>query len=149
MIKYALKCAEDHGFESWFKSSDAFDALAAAQMLSCPICGNSDISKAVMTPRVVTARTEAPATGTGETTQSLLTHPSDEVQEAMARLRAAVEANSDYVGANFTSEARAIHDGEAPRRSIYGEANPDEARKLLEDGVPVLPLPFLPNRKLT
>ena len=62
-------------------------------------------------------------------------------------MRRQVEANSEYVGVNFVTEARAIHDGEAPERAIYGEARPEEARKLMEDGIPVAPLPFLPRRK--
>ncbi|MGC8203645.1 DUF1178 family protein [Aliiroseovarius sp. PTFE2010] len=151
MIKYALKCSEDHGFESWFKSSDAFDALDASGLLSCPICGSPEVTKAIMAPRLTKAAGADPAQAETEppAAQSLLTSPSDEVQTAMQRLKAAVEKNSDYVGQAFTSEARAIHEGDAPQRSIYGEAKPEDARKLLEDGVPVLPLPFLPKRKVS
>ena len=67
----------------------------------------------------------------------------------MQRLRTAVENNSDYVGDKFATEARAIHDGDAPERSIYGEAKPEEAKQLIEDGVPVLPLPFMPKGKVS
>ena len=62
-------------------------------------------------------------------------------------MRRQVEDNSEYVGLNFATEARAIHDGDKPNRAIYGEARADEARKLIEDGVPVAPLPFMPRRK--
>ncbi len=65
----------------------------------------------------------------------------------MAALRAKIEASSEYVGLNFAAEARAIHDGDAPERAIYGEAKPDEAKRLIEDGIPVAPLPFIPVRK--
>jgi hypothetical protein len=62
-------------------------------------------------------------------------------------MRRKVEENSEYVGMNFAAEARAIHEGAAPERSIYGETKPDEARALIEDGIPVAPLPFMPARK--
>jgi len=68
-------------------------------------------------------------------------------EKALAKLKAAVEKNSDYVGMNFASEARAMHDGEQPTRSIYGEARPEEAKALIEDGIRVAPLPFMPKRQ--
>ena len=69
-------------------------------------------------------------------------------ETAMAALRAEIEAKSEYVGVNFVAEARAMHDGTTPERSIYGEAKPEEAIKLLQDGVPIAPLPFMPARKV-
>ena len=68
-------------------------------------------------------------------------------EKALAKLRQEVEKNSDYVGMNFASEARAMHDGDMPQRAIYGEAKPEEAKSLIEDGVPVAPLPFTPKAK--
>lgn len=159
MIRYRLKCPEDHGFDSWFKSSDAFESLRAGALLSCPICGDTNITKAIMAPPIhaksekstpVTAANEAqeaedaPVPGA----QTLLTSPSDRVAAAMEHLKREIEANSDYVGGDFAREARAMHDGDMPERAIHGEAEPEEARALLEEGVPVLPLPFLPRRKV-
>lgn len=66
---------------------------------------------------------------------------------ALTKLKAEVEANSDYVGKSFAKEARAMHLGEAPERAIYGEAKIEDAKSLIEDGIPVLPLPFRPTRK--
>lgn len=66
----------------------------------------------------------------------------------MAELRRRIEANSEYVGTNFVQQARLMHDGDAPTRSIHGEAKPNEARQLIEEGVPILPLPFRPVRKV-
>ena len=94
-----------------------------------------------MAPQVSTARKKTAREG------GPLTTPASPAEQALAKLKAHVEANSDYVGMEFASEARAIHEGDAPERSIYGEAKPDEARKLIEDGVPVAPLPFRPGRK--
>lgn len=136
MIQYALKCAEGHTFDSWFQSADAFDRLLRTSMVSCAVCGGTKVEKAVMTPRV----------STGEK-KGQLSKPASPAEQALAELRRKVEENSDYVGADFVREARAMHDGEIPERSIYGEARLDEARKLAEDGVPVAPLPFMPNRK--
>lgn len=142
MIHYSLKCSNDHGFESWFASAGAFDGLQRAGQVTCPVCGSSTVEKALMAPSVRPARKQAepkPA--------QPLAAPKSDLEKAIAELRKQVEKNADYVGLNFAAEARAIHEGEAEARSIYGEARPDEARKLLEDGVPVAPLPFLPQRK--
>ncbi len=137
MIRYTLKCSDDHEFDSWFQSADAFDRLRGAGHVSCAVCGTSEVEKVLMAPAVRPARKAA----------APLTAPATPVEEALAKMRRAIEENSDYVGMNFAAEARAIHEGEAPERSIYGEARADEARKLIEDGVPVAPLPFLPRIK--
>ena len=97
-----------------------------------------------MTPRVRAARDAAAAP---DPTAGALSGPASPAQQALAELRRKVEESSDYVGMNFAAEARAIFDGEAPERSIYGEARTDEARELIDDGIPVAPLPFMPNRK--
>ncbi len=137
MIRYTLKCSDDHEFDSWFQSADAFDRLLGAGHVSCAVCGSSEVEKVLMAPAVRPARkTAAP-----------LHAPTNPAEEALAKMRRAIEENSDYVGMNFAAEARAIHAGEAPERSIYGEARADEAKKLIEDGVPVAPLPFLPRTK--
>ena len=83
----------------------------------------------------------------GDARPMALTEPSSEAEKAVQEFRRKVEANSEYVGENFANEARAIHDGDTPERSIYGEARPEDARKLLEDGVPVMPLPFTAKSK--
>ncbi len=138
MIRYALNCQNDHQFESWFQSAEAFEKLHVAGMVTCAVCGGTDVEKGLMAPRIgkdtdVAARP--------------LSAPASPAEQAVAELRKKIEENAEYVGTDFASEARAIHDGDAPERGIYGEAKPDEARKLIEDGVPVAPLPFTPNRK--
>ncbi|MDU9005922.1 DUF1178 family protein [Sedimentitalea todarodis] len=139
MIQYALKCAEGHSFDSWFQSASAFDKLVQSGMISCAVCGGPDVEKAIMAPSVRNARKDRDARA--------LSAPASPAEQALVELRNKIEKNSDYVGMNFATEARAMHDGDAPERSIYGEAKIDEARKLLEDGIPVAPLPFTPNRK--
>jgi hypothetical protein len=168
MIRYALACPKDHRFDSWFQNADALDRLAAGGHLACPVCGSADVRKVPMAPAVRssdraaappaagTARPgTAPGTGTAPGAgppvpagpRPSLGTPASALEEAFAALRREIEAKSDYVGMNFPAEARAMHLGEVPERPIHGEAAPDEARKLIEDGIPVAPLPFLPRRR--
>ncbi|MEM7074284.1 MAG: DUF1178 family protein [Pseudomonadota bacterium] len=138
MIKFTLQCENGHRFDSWFASSEAYDKLRAAGHATCEICGSSRIEKAMMAPSVKAGRDAEPAPLTGAATDA---------ERAMKAWRKDVEANSEYVGLSFAAQARDMHDGVQPTRAIHGEAKPEDARKLLEDGVPVTPLPFVPNRK--
>ncbi|SEO52838.1 hypothetical protein SAMN04490248_106140 [Salinihabitans flavidus] len=146
MIQYSLKCANDHRFDSWFKSAEAFEKLQSAGMVSCSVCGDSKVEKALMAPAVRSGRDAPPAAPQAEPPRPL-SQPQGPAEQAMAELRKTIETSSDYVGLNFATEARAIHDGTAPERAIYGEARPEDARALIEDGVPVAPLPFRPGRR--
>jgi hypothetical protein len=132
MVRYSLSCADGHAFESWFQSATAYDDLAARGLLSCAECGSPRVGKALMAPSVATR--DDPA------------GPLDPREARLAALRRHIEESSDYVGLSFAAEARAIHEGEKPERPIWGEAKPEEARALLEDGIPVAPLPFIPKR---
>ncbi|WP_380057166.1 DUF1178 family protein [Falsihalocynthiibacter sp. SS001] len=140
MIRFALKCNQDHSFESWFQSGTAFDKVKGAGMVVCPTCGSTDVEKTLMAPRVQTKRkTTVPS--------SAKPRQSEDLDAKIAALKKHVEANSDYVGASFAKEARAMHSGEKPERSIYGEANLKDAASLIEEGVSLAPLPFIPTRK--
>jgi len=90
----------------------------------------------------------APGVAARDEPVPVLSEPRSDAERAIAELRRKVEENSDYVGTSFAKEARAIHAGEVPERSIYGEAKPHEARALMEEGIPLLPLPFRPKRKV-
>ncbi|SHH73680.1 DUF1178 family protein [Cognatishimia maritima] len=151
MIQYALKCPDGHQFDSWFQNAAAFDKLRQAGMVTCAVCGSVDIEKAIMAPRVHPARSAASPAQEPEPVaapkERPLSAPASAAEQALAEIKKHIEANSDYVGKNFAKEARAIHTGDAPERAIYGEANADEAKSLIEDGVPVAPLPFRPGRK--
>jgi hypothetical protein len=137
MIRYALRCDQSHDFDGWFRNSEAFDNLLKAGQVACTHCGSVAVEKALMAPRVAQSR-EAPP----------LSAPRDPREEALEAMRRHIEANSDYVGMSFAAEARAIHEGQAPERAIHGEAGLDEARKLIEDGIPVAPLPFRPRQRV-
>ena len=135
MIKYALRCAEGHGFDSWFQSAEAFDGLAAKGLLSCAVCGGGDVKKALMAPKVP-AKAEAP-----------LSAPASKLEAAIAAMRAKVEKDATWVGRGFAKEVRAQAEGAAPERAVWGQATPQEAKALVEDGMPVAPLPFGPKSK--
>jgi hypothetical protein len=139
MIRYDLKCDRDHDFDGWFASADRFDQQAKSGLVTCPLCGSDKVEKRIMAPAV------RPARKAGE--KPKLKDPRSDLEAAMAEMRRQVEANSDYVGMNFAAEARAMHEGTIDERSIYGEAKPEEARALIEDGIPVAPLPFVPKRQ--
>lgn len=136
MIKYALKCSDGHSFDSWFQSSDAFDKLRDSKMLTCSVCGKSDVEKAIMAPRRLKADDETP-----------LSAPASPAEQYLTDLRQKIEENSDNVGREFAKEARKIHEGEAPARAIHGEASLKEVKALVDDEIPVAPLPFM-NRKV-
>ncbi len=143
MIRYTLKCENEHETESWFQSAAAYDTLEKAGHLSCSVCGTTKVGKSMMAPKVRVSKKDETST------QPVLRNPDAEVERAIAELRTKVEETSDYVGEKFVSEARAMHLGEKPERSIYGEARLDQAKDLIEDGVPLMPIPFRPSKKLT
>lgn len=138
MIRYALRCVDGHGFEAWFASSSAYDEQAARGLIACPVCDTPRVGKAIMAPAVAgTKRSESE-------------EPSPRKMRELFR-RAAREVRShvlnefEDVGSGFAKEARAIHEGQAEDRGIYGRATPAEAVALREDGVMVAPLPPEPK----
>lgn len=149
MIRYALKCDQDHRFESWFQSASAYDTLAAAGHVSCPICGSTEVEKAIMAPRVassgttesvpVTAAQDAPKMPTPQ--DRPLSGPAHPAEQMLKALRNHLEKNSTDVGDRFAAEARAMHVGDKDEAPIHGQASPEDARALIEDGVPILPVP--------
>ena len=147
MIRFALRCDNDHRFESWFRSGPAFDALQAGGQVECPVCASRQIEKAPMAPAVSAGKAEAAAPSPDATGGVLSAGRDSEVARALDRLRRAIEAGTDDVGRQFADEARAIHEGRAPERAIRGEASADETRALLRDGIPVMPLPFRDPQK--
>ncbi|MEM9046869.1 MAG: DUF1178 family protein [Pseudomonadota bacterium] len=131
MIKYRLKCAENHQFDSWFASADAFETQRKRGLVTCAICGSPEVEKAIMAPSVA-VKDDAP-----------LSKPPSQAEAALQALRQKIESESDYVGKEFADEARRIHLGEADARGIWGEANQEEAKALHEEGIPVAPIPFM------
>jgi hypothetical protein len=161
MIRYALTCDKQHAFESWFQSSDAYDKQIKRALLTCPQCGSAKIEKAIMAPRLVrtdvappmpttpaVTPAEAPAAAPTETTPVAMLSPVEkEFRKKLKELRDHLTRNSDNVGERFSEEARKMHYGEIDHRSIYGEASPDQAKALAEEGIPFHPLPVLPDER--
>lgn len=141
MIRYALACAEGHAFESWFASAAGYEAQKAGGLVECPVCGSLEVEKALMAPAL-----GKPALGKAEAAQTLKAPEGAEAAK-IAALRAEIEQNADYVGLRFAEEARRMHAGDIETRAIYGEAKLPEARALLDEGVPITPLPFRPRAR--
>jgi hypothetical protein len=155
MIRYTLRCERDHGFESWFQSSSAYDSQVRRKLVTCPVCNSTKVEKAIMAPQIVSKRgrdnavpTPAPAapaeTTAGESTPLLMAQER-ELRAKLKELRDHIVKNADNVGERFPNEARKMHYGDIEHRPIYGEASADEARALIEEGVEVAPLPVLPD----
>ncbi|MDN3275600.1 DUF1178 family protein [Frankia sp. RB7] len=157
MIRYALHCDRDHEFESWFQSSSAYDSQVKRKLVTCPICGSAKVDKAIMAPRIVgkkgrgsaapppePAATPAPEAAQPEST-SLMMAQEHELRTKLKELRDHIVKNADNVGERFANEARAMHYGDKEHRPIYGEASPDEAKSLIDEGIEVSPLPTLPE----
>ncbi|MEE2566241.1 DUF1178 family protein [Hyphobacterium marinum] len=139
MIRYALQCSRDHGFEAWFRNSATYDEQAEAGLVECPVCGDTDVRKAVMAPNVASPKKRK------ADNQTMM-------MELAGKVRAHIRDKFDYVGDDFAKQARAMHEGEKPHRDIYGETTPEEAEALREEGVPCAPLPPaltpVPEKKL-
>jgi hypothetical protein len=134
MIVFDLKCgAAGHVFEAWFGSSEDYEAQKARGLVSCPLCGDGDIAKAVMAPQVAAKGNQSDAPSPAAMKKMLAD---------MAGLQRRMLENSEHVGDRFPDEARAIHLGEAEARAIHGRASKEDAQSLAEDGIPVAPLPF-------
>jgi hypothetical protein len=152
MIRYSLQCERGHAFESWFQSSSAYDSQVRRKLVTCPACGSAAIEKAIMAPQIVSKRgreSAVPAAATEVTapasTTPLLMAQERELRAKLKELRDHIVKNADNVGERFPNEARKMHYGDIEHRPIYGEASPDEARSLIEEGVEVSPLPVLPD----
>ena len=138
MIRFSLHCDQTHDFEGWFRDNADYDTQSKRGFVECPVCGSKTVSKALM----------APAVSTGRKREKMALAANADQKRVMAELKQLAEKmreNSDYVGDKFAEEARKIHFGETEARGIYGEATPDEARDLIEDGVEFMPIPVFPD----
>jgi hypothetical protein len=164
MIKYSLVCEKQHEFESWFPNSSAYDKQVKRGLVTCPACVSAKVEKAIMAPRLARTDTESAAMRMpavqeapgGEATAApaetktpvaMLSPHEREIRRKLKELREHLTANSDNVGQKFPEEARKMHYGDIEHRSIYGEASPDEAKALAEEGIPFHPLPVLPDER--
>jgi hypothetical protein len=138
LIRFSLICEHEHEFEAWFRSNDDFEIQKKRGFVDCPTCGSGKVQKALM----------APAVSTGRKREKIALAMGEAQKEAMAQLKVLsqkMRENADYVGDKFAEEARKIHFGETDPRGIYGEATPEEAKGLIEDGVEFMPIPVFPD----
>jgi hypothetical protein len=156
MIRYNLRCERGHAFESWFQSSTAYESQEKRRLVSCPSCGSVKVERAIMAPQVVSKKGREDSRGApaaeiasteGAPTEAtpLLMAQELELRAKIKELRDHITKNADNVGERFPNEARKMHYGDIEHRPIYGEASPDEARALIDEGVEVSPLPVLPD----
>jgi len=154
MIRYSLRCERDHTFESWFQSSSAYETQVKRKLVSCPACGSGKVEKAIMAPRIVGKKGREGAAPTppaptpdapAPASTPLMMAQERELRAKLKELRDHIVKNADNVGEQFPNEARKMHYGEIEHRPIYGEASPEEARALIDEGVEVSPLPVLPD----
>jgi hypothetical protein len=159
MIRYALACAKGHAFESWFPNSAAYDKQAKRGLVTCPVCGDSKVEKAIMAPKLSGTRkrgkastpvaaSDAPAANKATTAPVAMMSPQEhELRQKLKELREHLTQNADYVGTKFPEEARKMHYGETDPRSIYGEASLKDAKELHDEGIEFHPLPVLPDER--
>ena len=153
MIRYNLRCERGHAFESWFQNSAAYESQEKRKLVNCPACGSAKVERAIMAPQIVSKKgradaepAPAPATeATAPTSTPLLMAQERELRVKLKELRDHIVKNADNVGERFPNEARKMHYGDIEHRPIYGEASPEEARSLIDEGVEVSPLPVLPD----
>jgi hypothetical protein len=160
MIHYNLRCQKGHAFESWFQSSSAYETQEKRKLVSCPVCGSTDVERAIMAPQIVSRKGRenpaptapeplpapaGPSEVTAPASTPLLMAQERELRAKLKELRDHIVKNADNVGERFPNEARKMHYGDIEHRPIYGEASPDDARALIEEGVEVMPLPTLPE----
>ena len=156
MILYNLVCDKRHEFESWFPDSAAYDKQARRGLVSCPACGSVKVEKAIMAPRLArkdkSTSIAVPVEEAGSAPQAtspvaMISPQEQEFRRKLKELRDHLTANSDNVGKKFPEEARKMHYGETEHRSIYGEATPEDAKELHEEGIEFHPLPTLPDER--
>jgi hypothetical protein len=162
MIRYDLRCEAGHAFDSWFRDSASYDEQARRGLVSCPVCGSTKVDKQIMAPAV--ARTDRdivarPAEGPAPERPApplapapagpvaLISERERAFREMIREFRRVVTEQAENVGPRFAEEARAMHEGLSEFRAIYGEATPDEARALREEGIDAFPLPSLPDER--
>ena len=159
MIHYHLRCEGGHAFESWFQSSSAYESQEKRKLVNCPVCGSAKVERAIMAPQIVSKKGRAAAERTGTepvaaataeaaappASTPLLMAQERELRAKLKELREHIVKNADNVGERFPNEARKMHYGDIEHRPIYGDASPEEARALIEEGVEVTPLPVLPD----
>jgi hypothetical protein len=167
MIRYALVCDRRHEFEIWFKNSADYDKQHKRGLVNCPACGSAKVEKALMapalgrssksiaappsvepeTPAAPDAKTQNDKAQNDKSPVAMMSPQEKELRRKLKELREHLTRNADHVGSRFPEEARKMHYGEIEHRSIYGEASPQDAKELHDEGIEFHPLPVLPDER--
>ncbi len=159
MIRYALVCERKHNFEIWFSDSGDYDKQRKRGLVTCPSCDSSKVEKSIMAPAIsrggrrrsgpIEAPPSAPDSAASPAPEpvAMISPQEQEFRAKLKELREHLTKNADNVGKKFPEEARKMHYGEIEHRSIYGEASPQEAKELNEEGIDFHPLPVLPDER--
>ena len=145
MIVFDVSCSNDHVFEGWFKDTDSFGEQVEAGVVTCPVCGDSDVRKALMAPNVAGTRKGKDDAAAPNAVMAPPDGDAADFIEALHELKKHVEENSDYVGDTFPEEARKIHHGEVEKRNIYGDASNEDVEELREEGIEISQMPWVPR----
>jgi hypothetical protein len=144
MIRYNLRCERGHSFESWFQSSAAYDSQVKRKLVTCAVCGSAKVEKARLAPQIASSNKRGtPASEDSPTSMPAMMAEEREMRAELRELHDHLVKNADNVGGQFPNEARKMHYGDIEHRPIYGEASPEEAKSLIEEGVEVGSLPVL------
>lgn len=135
MIVFDLKCASEHVFEACFASSAAYEEQRATAMIACPLCGDCQVTKAVMASNIAAKGNRA---GRGLSVPAL----PDDLAAKLAAMQGELLKDSAWVGSDFPDRVRAMHLGEEPQAIVHGESTIAEAKALIDEGIAVMPLPF-------
>ena len=136
MIKYNLKCQNNHEFESWFSNSEEFDKLNKKDLLECIYCSSKKISKSIMSPRISNLNTK-------QEQVNLINRDIKNEKDQLLRLRKYIEKNFDFVGKDFSKKVREIYYDKKSKKAIYGTATLKEREELAEEGIDLLSIPWI------
>ena len=136
MIKYNLKCENNHEFESWFSDSNEFNKLNKQKLLECIYCSSNKIQKSIMSPMVSGIKLN-------EDKMSLLDQKLLNEKNQLIKLRKHIEKNFEFVGDKFSEKVRDVYYDKETKKSIYGTTTPEEKKELEEEGIDLLSIPWV------
>tara|TARA_B100000212_G_scaffold340578_1_gene321523 strand:+ start:550 stop:972 length:423 start_codon:yes stop_codon:yes gene_type:complete len=136
MIKYILKCHNEHEFESWFSNSDEFEKLNNKNLLECIYCSSKNIKKSIMAPMVSSSRNE-------NENFEIINKDFKKEKNKLLKLRKYIEKNFDYVGKDFSKKVREVYYDKKSKQAIYGTTTPEEREELSEEGIDLLSIPWV------
>jgi len=136
MIKYNLKCHNDHEFESWFSNSKEFEKLNKKDLLECIFCSSKKINKSIMAPTILNSKEKNNQT-------EMINKDFKDEKNKLLNLRKFIETNFDYVGKDFGKKVREVYYDKKNKKAIYGTTTPEEREELADEGIDLLSIPWV------